>query len=455
MAARVLIVDDEKLIRWSLRERLAIDGCEIEEAGTVRAAEALLKRQPFDVALFDLKLPDGNGLDLLRHAARCQPETMVVIITAHSSVDNAVQAMKEGAFDYVSKPFNLDEISMTVKRAVETHGLRHVVRAGLEEKKSAFGLDALVGESEAWRRVKDIVRRVAAADSTVLLLGETGTGKDMVARAIHYESARAQQPFMNITCTAMPESLIESELFGHEDGAFTGASGRKAGFFELGHHGTIFLDEIGDMPLNLQAKLLRVLEEQAFRRIGGTADIRVDCRVIAATHRDLPQRVEEKSFREDLYYRLSTVPVRLPGLRERAGDVPLLAAHFLAVYNRQMGRDVEGFDPAASDAMQAYGWPGNVREIRNVIERAVLLAPGPRIGVEDLGLGLPGSAPRTGGGHAFPLPAEGCSLEAVQKSLLEQALERTGGNQSRAAELLGLTRDQVRYKSEKFGLPRA
>lgn len=453
MPPRILIVDDEKLIRWSLSERLTQDGCEVEDAATKRAAETLLQREPFDVALFDLKLPDGDGVELLRQALQWQPGLLAIIITAHSSTGSAVQAMKLGAFDYIGKPFDMDEISMTLRRALETQGLRHALHTELSQKKSSFGLDTLVGQSAAWLRVKEIIHRVAATDSTVLLLGETGAGKDMAARAIHYESARAPQPFMNITCTAMPESLIESELFGHEEGAFTGAAARKTGLFEAGRNGTIFLDEIGDMPPNLQAKLLRVLEEKAFRRVGGSVDIRVDCRVIAATNRDLHQLVAEKAFREDLYYRLSAVPVLLPPLRDRVEDIPLLAMHFYEIYTRQMGRALEGFTAQAMEKLKRYAWPGNVREMRNAVERAVLLAPGPALEAEDVTLGPITTVARAAApSGAFVLPEEGCDLAQVERALLEQALERSGGNQTRAASLLGITRDQVRYKAEKFGL---
>lgn len=454
MSARVLIVDDEKLIRWSLRERLSADGYDVSEAEDVGSAEALLKSRPFDVALFDMKLPDGSGLDLLRRAAQWQEEMLAVIITAHSSVDTAVAAMKEGAFDYISKPFNMDAISMTIRRALETHGLRHTLSTEMGRKKRKFGLHSLVGESDAFCKVKEVIQKVAATDATsVLLLGETGTGKDMAARAIHYESSRAEKPFMNITCTAMPESLIESEIFGHEAGAFTNAAGKKSGLFELGHNGTVFLDEIGDMPASLQPKLLRVLEERAFRRVGGTADIRVDCRVVAATHRDLAQRVESGEFREDLFYRLNTIPIILPPLRERREDIVPIAAHFLEEFARKMGRVTTPLTPAAEEKLTAYAWPGNVRELRNVMERAVLLGTGDAIEPADLILG-PAKGGPAAPNQAFQLPPEGCNLADVERALLTQALHRTQGNQTHAAQLLGVTRDQVRYKAEKYGLGR-
>jgi two-component system, NtrC family, response regulator AtoC len=452
MSARILVVDDEKLIRWSLRERLVEDGYQVEEAACVEEARQSLDSSEFDLALFDLRLPDGTGLDLLRHAQGRHPHIMVLIITAHSSVDSAVEAMKEGAFDYLSKPFHLDEISMTVKRALETQGLRKALSTEVQQKQRQFGVDSLIGESPAFQEVKEMVHRVAAAESSsVLLLGETGTGKDLFARAIHYESPRAAKPFMNITCTALPESLIESELFGHEKGAFTGATESKSGLFEMGHGGTVFLDEIGDMPPDLQAKLLRVLEERSFRRVGGTKDIHVDCRVIAATHRDLPAMVEEREFRQDLYYRLSTIPILLPPLRGREGDIRLLAQHFLNGFARAMGRPVSQLSPAALQRLAQHAWPGNIREMRNVMERAVLLATSDPLDAD--AFSFDAQAPHAAN-TPFALPPEGCSLADVERSLLEQAIARTSGNQTRAAALLGISRDQMRYKMEKNKLER-
>lgn len=449
MSARILVVDDEKLIRWSLRERLTADGYQVLEAEDIATALSLLKGQSVDLALIDLRLPDGDGIHLMRQGHRLRPDLTVLIITAHSSIQNAVEAMKSGAYDYVSKPFDMDELSLTVRRALESQTMRRTLSTEIEQKKKRFGIASLIGDSEKSRAIKDIVCRVAASDSTtVLLLGETGSGKDMIARAIHYESARVEKPFMNITCTAMPETLIESELFGYEEGAFTNAKGQKAGLFELAHNGTVFLDEIGDMPPNLQAKLLRVLEEKTFRRIGGTGDIHVDCRVIAATNRDLAHMIEEGKFREDLYYRLSTVPILLPPLRDRGEDIPQLAEHFLDVYMRKFARVFTGFSETAMNKLLAYAWPGNVRELRNVIERAVLLSLGDTIEAHDIVLGRVENP--TQARHPVILPPGGLKLSEVERSLVEQALERTQGNQTQAAALLGISRDQMRYKIEKF-----
>ena len=453
MTARILVVDDEKLIRWSLRERLSADGHDVVLAADLQAARQALNEHEFDLALLDLRLPDGNGIDLLKEMQSSHKDIPVVIITAYSTVDSAVAAMKEGAYDYISKPFNLDDLTLTVRRALEIRSLRHTLGMELDQKKKRFGIASIIGESKPIQRVKEIVCKVAASDTTtVLLLGETGCGKDMIARAIHYESARVEMPFMNITCIAMPEPLIESELFGYEAGAFTDARGRKQGLFELGHRGTVFLDEIGDIASNLQAKLLRVLDEKVFRRIGGMTDIRVDCRVIAATNRDLGRLMEEGKFREDLYFRLSALPISVPSLRERVEDVPLLARHFLDLYRMKMGRPIQGFTPEAIDHLRAYPWPGNVRELRNVVERAVLLCSGQVIGIDDIVLGRSDSISQVRSPKDFILPEEGCCLDDVEKTLLIQALERMQGNQTRTADLLGVSRDQIRYKIAKYGL---
>jgi len=459
MAPRILVVDDEKLIRWSLRERLSVEGYEILEAADGAEADKIIEREEFDLALLDLRLPDASGMTLLRKIHGVRPDLPVIIITAFSSVDGAVEAMKNGAVDYITKPFNMDEMAMIVNRAIEMAAMRHQISSQVNEQKARFGVANIIGKSPEILEVVNLVRRVALSETTaVLLLGESGTGKDLVARAIHYESNRADKPFVNITCTALPASLLESELFGHERGAFTDAKTQKKGLFEVASGGSVFLDEIGDMEPPLQAKLLRVLEDKAFKRIGGTQDIPVDARIIAATHRDLDERIREGHFREDLYYRLSTVPILVPPLRERGDDVALLANHFLGAYEYEFHHHARGFSPDALEKLQAYPWPGNVRELRNAIERAALLGTGEAITGDDIVLGrgvLSGGAIRASApsqDHLMVLPPDGCILEVVEKDLLRQALERTGGNRTQAAELLGLTRDQVRYKVEKYDL---
>ena len=453
VTVHILIADEDNVLRWTLKERLSREGYEVQEASSAARARRVLETQGIDIMLMGLDLPERQGLDLLHFALAEQPGIAFIMLKAHSSVDLAVTAVKEGVFDFLSKPVDLERLISSVHGALEHRAKQLAQAEAADQKRRRFGLSSVIGSSGTFSEVKEMARKVAASGTTgVLLLGETGAGKDVLARAIHYESPRVEEPFMNITCTAMPETLIESELFGYEEGAFTNASGRKSGLFELAHNGTVFLDEIGDMPHNLQSKLLRVLEEKSFRRIGGTKDIRVDCRIIAATNRDLTQLIDEGKFREDLYYRLSAVPITVPPLRDRAEDVPLLAGYFLDVYRQKLGRPIVGFAPETVGKLQEYMWPGNVRELRNAIERAVLLCPGDVIEEGDIVLGRREPAGKAAATAGAMLPPEGCNLADVECSLVTQALERTRGNQTRAAELLGISRDQVRYKMKLYGL---
>jgi two-component system, NtrC family, response regulator AtoC len=452
---RVLVVDDEDLIRWSISERLRSDGHEVVEAGT--AAEALEKAQiGVDLVLLDYKLPDEDGVSVLRKIRELDPDTLVIMLTADKGVETIVVAMKAGAFDYVTKPFDLEDVAVRVSHALETTRLRRELRALKSTLAAPFGLESIIGESAAMQRLKTLVRRVASSpSSTVLLTGETGTGKDLIAKVIHYVSDRAARPFINITASAMPEHLLESEMFGHERGAFTDARQQKRGLLEQADEGTVFLDEIGEMLPILQAKLLRFLEEKAFRRVGGNVDIKVDVRVIAATNRDLEAQVKSGKFREDLYYRLNVLRIEVPPLRERMEDLPLLAQHFVGAFAREFKRPVKSLSPAAEAALRAYSWPGNVRELRNLIERAVLLSESEALLPSDfdsLHTSRREGSPVSSG---FALPSDGVNLDDVEKMLVTQALERTHGNQTRAAALLGLHRDQIRYRMEKFGLKKA
>jgi len=445
--ATVLIVDDEELVRWSLRERLRKDGYTVLESGTV--ASAIEKLTPaVDLVLLDQRLPDGDGLTLLRQIKESSPDTLVILMTAFSTVENAVAAMKHGAYHYLNKPFNLDDVSVVVEKALETSRLRREVRMLRGSQSRDYGFDAIIGSSSAMVEAKSLLERIAASPATtVLLTGETGTGKDLAAKAIHFNSERASKPFVNITCSALPEQLLESELFGHERGAFTDARQQKRGLLETADGGTVFLDEIGEMTPGLQAKLLRFLEDRTFKRVGGLNDIRVDVRVIAATNRSLDDEVRAGRFREDLFYRLQVMPVRLPPLRERVGDIRLLVAHYIDRYNREFRKRVRGLQPGAQAMLDQYRWPGNVRELRNAIERAMLLADHGLLGAEDFATLSKAATPAT-----FRLPPEGVDLETVERQLVIQALQRAGGNQTQAGHLLGINRDQIRYRIEKFGL---
>jgi len=447
--ATILIVDDEQLIRWSLASRLKDEGYRTLEAGT--AAEALsLHREGVDLVLLDIGLPDASGLTVLTQIREFEPDALVIVLTAQTGVQTAVEAMKNGAFHYVNKPFDLDEIALLVEKALETTQLRREVRTLRARQAQPFSPASIVGESAPIVAVRAMLQKIAVSPATtVLLTGESGTGKDLAAKVIHYSSSRAARPFMNITCSALPETLLESELFGHERGAFTGADRQKRGLLESADGGSVYLDEIGEMVPLLQAKLLRFLEEKSFKRVGGTADIRVDVRVIAATNRSLHDEVNKGRFREDLFYRLNVMAVPLPPLRDRLDDVPRLLGFYIDNFNGEFRKKIKGVTPGALKALQAYSWPGNVRELRNAVERAMLLTESLELNETHFAMLNTSDAGLSTG---LGLPAGGINLEELEHSLVVQALERSGWNQTRAATLLGLNRDQIRYRIEKFKL---
>jgi DNA-binding NtrC family response regulator len=453
----ILIVEDEKLIRWSLRERLGEEGYEIFEAATGHEALEKLKECEYDLILLDYRLPERDGLEILKDIARDFPDTLVIMMTAYSTVDSAVEAMKLGAYDYINKPFNMDELVLTIEKALETTSLRREIKILRRQQQEKFGSKQIVGSTDEMVKVFKMIDKVSQSDATTVLLeGESGTGKDLVAKSIHYKSQRTGKPFMTITCSALPENLLESELFGHEKGAFTDAKTQKIGLFELADGGTVFMDEIGDLPLSLQGKLLRFMEEKVFKRVGGIRDYVVDVRIIAATNKSLEAEVKAKKFRSDLYYRLKVIPVTMPPLRDRKDDIPQLAKLFIDGFNKQLRKNVRSISGEAMELLMEYGWPGNIRELRNIIERAILLGGGDEITVDD----LPGEMRENKVDDAeveteetyINLTSDGIDFSRLERELVEQALELVGDNQTRAAKLLGMNRDQIRYRIDKFGI---
>lgn len=451
---KVLVVDNEKSMRDFLSIVLRKEGYFVETAEDGDHALKVLEKDIFDLVLTDMKMPRMSGLDVLKALKDLSPETIVIMMTAYASAETAVEAMKEGAYDYLTKPFQIDEVKLIIKNALERRKLRQENTQLRRELKGQATFTQIIGKSEKMKRVLDLVRKVADSKSNVLIYGESGTGKELIARAIHFNSARRDRSFVTVNCSALPEALLESELFGHMKGAFTGAIGNKEGLFEIAHEGSIFLDEIGETSLSIQVKLLRVLQEKEFRRVGGTKDLKVDVRIIAATNRDLEKMVAEGKFREDLYYRLDVIPIDLPPLRERPEDIPLLADFFLRKFNQSLTKEIEGIEPEAMRVLVNHEWKGNVRELENVVERAVALASHKMLTLADFNQGFLKQA------DTFPIPAsipeDGLHLEDlignIEKELLLKALQETNWVKKEAAKLLHLNFRSFRYRLDKYGI---
>ena len=450
MSRRVLVIEDEEKLRRVVQLQLRGSGYEVELAAT--AEEGLAAAERADLVLTDLRLPGMSGLDFLERMHALRPGLPVVMMTAFGSVETAVEAMKKGAADFLVKPFSLDHLTAVVDKALELQALREENKRLKEELGGRYQLDSIIGRSSPMQDVFAMVLRAAPTRATVLLAGESGVGKDMIARAIHYHSPRRDKPFIKINCTAIPENLMESELFGYEKGAFTGANMTKPGKFELADTGTVFLDEIGDVPRAVQVKLLRILQEREFERLGSNKTRHIDVRVVAATNVDLRRALEEGTFREDLYYRLNVLPINIPALRERRDDIPYLADHFIRKHAAELGAGELELSADATGKLMAYHWPGNVRELENVIERSLVLANGGRLEAADIRLDM---APRprsaAGGGDPLFLP-DGMTLDQYEETIIKEAMRRAQGNKSQAARLLGLTRNALRYRLGQMGM---
>ncbi len=459
---RILVVDDEKGMRDFLEIMLKGDGYEVDVAGSGSQALDLLERQFYDMVITDIKMPDVDGLEVLKKAKEISSETAVLMITAYASTETAVEAMKQGAIDYITKPFKVEEIRVILKKAFERRNLERENALLRKELDTHRSFSEMIGTSAAMQRIYDLIQKIADIPTNVLITGESGTGKELVAKAIHCTSSRQNSPFVTIHCGAIPENLIESELFGHMKGSFTGAISTKAGLFEMANGGTVFLDEIGEVPLCVQVKLLRFLQDRTFRRVGGTEDLCVNVRVICATNRDLEQEVAEGRFREDLYYRLNVIQIRMPALRERKEDIPLLADYFVKKYSKELHRKVYKVSKEALDILKAYDFPGNIRELENIIERAIVLESSPMITPESLPAELLdpslGSRNLVRGtcSSGVRLPPEGLPLEQfvedIERELIYQALERTSGRKKKAAQLLNVSFRSFRYRLEKYGI---
>jgi two-component system response regulator PilR (NtrC family) len=457
--SRILVVDDERSMRELLGIVLRREGYDVLLAENGTQAVSLLQRQVFDLLISDIKMPDMNGVEVLRAAKQADQDILGIMITAFASTDTAVEALRMGAYDYISKPFNVEELKIVVRNALERRQLRQENVLLKRALRTSHQFANIIGASEPMVAVFKLIETIAPTNSTILVTGESGTGKELVARAIHVNSLRREHPFVAVNCGALTETLLESELFGHMRGSFTGAATNKKGLIEVGEHGTVFLDEIGEMSPMMQVKLLRVLQERRFRRVGGTEELPVDIRIIAATNRDLSKMVAEGRFREDLFYRINVIPVHLPPLRERREDIPLLAEHFLGKFRDQMGKPLSGISGEAMAVLQRYDWPGNIRELENVLERAVALERTPSILLDSLPPQLRGhvqAGAASGAQGTTALPDSGFDLEehvqTIERDHILQALKKAGGVQVKAAEMLGMTFRQFRYKLKKYNV---
>ena len=449
----LLIVDDEKAQRQVLSGDLKSRGYKVLEADSAETALDIVRKNLIDVILTDLKMPGASGIDLLTNLKEINPEISVVIMTAYASVETAVQALKNGAYDFITKPYNLDEIELVIKRIIEKNNLKSELKFLKEQLESSNKLEGVITNSFKMKRIIDVAARVAASKASVLILGESGTGKEVLARAIHYASKRKDKLFVPVNCAALNENLLESELFGHEKGAFTGAEKMHKGRFEIADEGTIFLDEIGDLPMHLQVKLLRVLQEGQFERVGGANTIKVDARVISATNKNIEDLIKEGKFREDLFYRLNVVNIQLPPLRERKEDISILISEFLKKYLKETDKTNLEFSKEALDLLMKYNYPGNIRELENIVHHSIVLSRNEIISTEDLPIGIKTPGSEKDLDSCFE---EGTSLtdkvELLERTLITSALKKTSGNQTAAAKLLGISERNLRYRLEKWGV---
>jgi two-component system response regulator PilR (NtrC family) len=453
---KILVADDEQSMREFLDIMLKREGYRVSSASNGEEVLKLVEKDLFDLILMDIRMPKMDGISVLKNIKVLSPETTVIMITAYASADTAIKAMKEGAYDYITKPFKVEEIKLIIKNALEKKNLQKENILLKQVVRDRYHFENIIGQSPKMLDLFDLMEKVAPTKTNILITGESGTGKELVAKAIHYNSPRKDKPFVTLNCGAIPEPLIESELFGHMKGAFTDAIVTKKGLFEVADEGTIFLDEISELPLMMQVKLLRVLQDKEFKRVGGTEDIRVDVRIISATNKDLEEAVREKQFREDLFYRLNVIQIKIPPLLERREDIPHLANHFLKKYSEELNKNITKISPEALQILLNYHYPGNVRELQNIIERAVALEIGQELGAQNLSSYLDDQLPLKKGPIIPDIPSEGINLEKVvedlERSLLMKALDKSKGIKKKAADLLHINFRSMRYRLEKYGL---